>query len=130
MKESPVSPGAIDPVCGMTVVPARAAGSHPHAGQTYFFCSRQCLEKFKADPLRYLRKPEPFSGGLVQLGGLEPPTTRARAAATPPPSDDVVYTCPMHPEVRQRGPGSCPKCGMALEPEMVTEDEGPNPELV
>src|SRR5262245_48060942 len=116
MKESPVSPGAIDPVCGMTVIPARAAGSHRHAEQTYFFCSRHCLEKFKSEPLRYLQKAE-ASPALVQLGGLDPPKTPARAPTTPRPSDDVVYTCPMHPEVRQRGPGSCPKCGMALEPE-------------
>jgi P-type Cu+ transporter len=118
----------IDPVCGMTVVPARAAGSHTHGGETYYFCSRHCVDKFKADPSRYLEKQTPPSA-LFQIGGLQPatmPSPEALAGASP----DAVYTCPMHPEVRQKGWGSCPKCGMALEPETVTAEEGPNPELV
>src|SRR5688572_8440044 len=100
-----------DPVCGMDVVPGDAAGgSAEHAGTTYWFCSPSCREKFTADPARYL--------------------TPAAPPATGATSDDRIYTCPMHPEVRQRGPGSCPKCGMALEPEAPTADEGPNAELV
>src|SRR5687768_2361935 len=102
---------ATDPVCGMDVVPGDAAGgSAEHAGTTYWFCSPGCHEKFTADPARYL--------------------TPAAPPATGATSDDPIYTCPMHPEVRQRGPGSCPKCGMALEPEAPTADEGPNAELV
>lgn len=124
MKEthSTASSTVIDPVCGMKVDPARAAGSHQHRGHTYFFCARSCLEKFRSDPSKYLEKPTPAST-LIQIGGLTgPPATTA--------VEDVIYTCPMHPEIRQRGPGSCPKCGMALEPEMATDDEGPNPELI
>jgi Cu+-exporting ATPase len=110
---------AIDPVCKMTVDPARAAGSHRYEGETYYFCNKRCLEKFQADPQRYLLKQETTSD-FFQIGPLQPVET----------SEDVIYTCPMHPEVQQKGAGSCPKCGMALEPEMVAQDEGPNPELV
>jgi len=97
----------IDPVCGMDVTPGDAAGgSAAHAGTTYWFCNPGCRERFVADPARFLHP--------QQAGG----------------KDTRVYTCPMHPEVRQVGPGSCPKCGMALEPLEVTADEGPNHELV
>ena len=96
-----------DPVCGMNVNPARAKHRHEYQGQVYHFCCGGCLGKFAADPERY-------------LGELRP------AAPVKP---DAVYTCPMHPEVRQVGPGSCPICGMALEPEDATADLGPNPEL-
>jgi P-type Cu+ transporter len=101
-----------DPVCGMKVVPGEAAGGHAdHAGRTYWFCSPRCREKFTAEPDRYVKPPV--------------------APAPPPAVDDRIYTCPMHPEVRQKGPGTCPKCGMALEPEAPTaEDEGPNAELI
>jgi Cu+-exporting ATPase len=98
----------IDPVCGMTVEPASAAGSHVHDGKTYYFCSTHCVDRFRADPARYLS---------------------ASAAPAPAPAG-TMYTCPMHPEVRQNHPGACPKCGMALEPETATADEGPNPELL
>ncbi len=99
----------IDPVCGMTVEPATAAGSYEHRGTRYYFCNPSCLSRFKADP-------ESF---------LEPRADAAQAAGS-----DVLYTCPMHPEVVQQGPGACPKCGMALEPMTVSADDGPNPELV
>ena len=89
--------GVVDPVCGMTVDPADAAGSAELAGQTYYFCSRSCLERFQAAPEKYV-------GGAATL-----PAPAAGPSA-------VEYTCPMHPEVRHPGPGSCPKCGMALEP--------------
>jgi len=104
-----------DPVCGMDVVPEQAAGgSAEHAGTTYWFCNLGCREKFIADPARYLA-PSP----------APPPAPGA------PVADARIYTCPMHPEVRQVGPGACPKCGMALEPvEPLGTDEGPNPELV
>ena len=101
----------IDPVCGMDVTPGDAAGgSAEHAGTTYWFCNPGCRERFIADPARYLHPPA--------------------ASASTSPKDTRIYTCPMHPEVRQVGPGSCPKCGMALEPLEVTADEGPNHELV
>src|ERR1051325_1579811 len=100
--------GARDPVCGMTVDPATAKHRHDRAGQTYYFCSAGCRTKFAADPTKYLDKHPP--------------------AATPAPAG-TIYTCPMHPEVRQTGPGSCPICGMALEPEITSADAGPNPEL-
>ena len=96
-----------DPVCGMDVKERAAGGSVAHSGTTYWFCSPGCREKFVVDPTRYLGPPR-----------------------TPVP-DTRTYTCPMHPEVRQIGPGSCPKCGMALEPVAVTSaEEGPNAELV
>ena len=86
----------VDPVCGMTITPADAAGHLEHRGRTYYFCAANCLERFRANP-------EAFLAGA-------PPAPRAAAAP------GVTYTCPMHPEVRQQGPGACPKCGMALEP--------------
>ena len=88
---------AIDPVCGMTVGKQTAAGSLQHDGQTYFFCSSHCLESFRNDPSQVRRNSAP----LVSLKSLQ--------------KSDGGYTCPMHPEVRQAQPGSCPKCGMALE---------------
>ena len=93
----------------MAVDPAKSPHHAEHAGTAYHFCGAGCRSKFVADPDRYL-KPE---------------------AAAPAPSarPDAVYTCPMHPEVRQLGPGACPICGMALEPVEVTADAGPNPEL-
>ena len=107
-----VSEGAAtvtDPVCGMTVDPAKTAHHAEHAGQTYHFCSAGCRTKFVANPNAYLGdKPKP-----------EP-------TATP----GAIWTCPMHPQIRQEGPGTCPICGMALEPEEPSLDDGPNPELV
>ena len=100
-----------DPVCGMDVVPGQAAGgSAEYAGSTYWFCSESCRTKFVADPTRYVKI--------------------APAAAPKAAADDRIYTCPMHPQIRQKGPGSCPICGMALEPLTVTADEGPDPEPV
>ena len=87
----------IDPVCGMTIDPADAAGHVDYRGHTYYFCNPQCLEQFQADPERF----------------LDPARREAAASAAP---TGVEYTCPMDPEVRQHGPGACPKCGMALEP--------------
>ncbi len=109
----------IDPVCGMSVDPARAAGSVEYAGKTYYFCSTHCVLKFQADPEHYLRPPAPV---LFQLGAA---SRNAETAATA-----AEYTCPMHPEVVSDRPGPCPKCGMALEPRTVTLDEGPNSEEI
>jgi Cu+-exporting ATPase len=104
-----VAQPAKDPVCGMTVDPATAKQRAEHAGKTYYFCSAGCRAKFASDPAKY----------------LEPAPT---PAATAPAG--TIYTCPMHPEVRQVGPGTCPICGMGLEPEVATAETGPNPELV
>ncbi len=92
----------LDPVCGMEVAPVDAAGSFEYRGHTYLFCNPGCLEKFKANPEQFLA-----------------PKIPARVRATTSP-DQREYTCPMDPEVRQKGPGACPKCGMALEPVSVT----------
>ncbi len=100
----------VDPVCGMTISPADSVGTVDYRGQTYYFCAESCLEQFKADPEQFLDAER-----------------RAAAAAALP--TDVEYTCPMHPEVRQIGPGTCPKCGMALEPTVDTGVEERNPEL-
>lgn len=103
--------GEIDPVCGMTVDPSTAAAKYDHAGKTYYFCCSHCLEKFRRDPERY----------------LDPERQSLSSEAPAPPGSK--YTCPMHPEIVQDGPGSCPKCGMALEPMEPTADELPDPEL-
>ncbi|MGH9175876.1 MAG: heavy metal translocating P-type ATPase, partial [Vicinamibacterales bacterium] len=100
----------VDPVCGMTISPADAAGHLDHNGHTYYFCSNSCLEQFRADPERF----------------IDPAQAQKAAAAAEPAAE---YTCPMHPEIRQIGPGSCPICGMALEPVTVTLDDRPNEEL-
>jgi Cu+-exporting ATPase len=99
---------ATDPVCGMKVNPLTSPHHAAHDARDFHFCSAGCRAKFVADPARY----------------LEP-----RAPETPAPAG-TIYTCPMHPEIRQEGPGSCPICGMALEPEIITAESGPNPELV
>jgi len=102
---------AKDPVCGMNVDPATAKHSAEHQGSTYYFCSGGCRAKFVADPARYLASPE----------------SRPEPKLVP---EGTIYTCPMHPEIRQVGPGSCPICGMALEPLTVTAEAGPNEELI
>ncbi len=100
---------AIDPICGMTVDRATAKHMTRHDGQRLYFCSGRCMEKFEAEPEKY---------------------PGDRPAPEPMP-EGTIYTCPMHPEIEQVGPGDCPICGMALEPKGVpTGDEGPNPELV
>ena len=97
-----------DPVCGMSVDPTATAHRASHDDQDYFFCSAGCQTKFVADPERYLKP----------------------AAEPAPAIPGVIYTCPMHPEIRQEGPGSCPICGMALEPETVAAVAPPNHELI
>ncbi len=100
----------IDPVCGMTVK-ADTTLRHTHAGEEYLFCNPRCLEKFRTDPEKYLAPAD------------------APRAAEPPPPPGTMYICPMDPEIRQDRPGTCPKCGMALEPEMPSLDDTENPEL-
>jgi Cu+-exporting ATPase len=106
------SPKHVDPVCGMTVDPGTAAGSYDYKGTTYYFCNPSCLVRFKKDPDVYLKPPA------------------ERPAPAMPASGTLEYTCPMHPEIVKDGPGSCPICGMALEPRTASLDDRPNPELV
>ncbi len=119
---------AKDPVCGMSVDPATAKHKTEHAGTAYYFCRAGCRTKFVADPARYLAKPA--QGHAHDHGQSAHHAGHTAAANTKPQAADAIYTCPMHPEVRQVGPGNCPICGMALEPETVTADTGPNPELI
>ncbi|MBS0252900.1 MAG: heavy metal translocating P-type ATPase [Proteobacteria bacterium] len=99
---------AKDPVCGMSVDPATAKHRAEHEGKSYYFCSAGCRTKFLADPAKYLNPAD------------------ARTEDVPA---GTIYTCPMHPQIRQVGPGSCPICGMALEPEIVSAEAQPNAEL-
>src|ERR1700733_2243264 len=101
---------ATDPVCGMTVDPAKTPHRHSHGGRDFFFCSAGCCGKFIADPTKYLNK--------------------EAAKAEPAAPTGTIYTCPMHPQIRQIGPGSCPICGMALEPASVSAEAPPNHELI
>ena len=108
-----------DPVCGMNV-DSRTAQHHHELGETtYFFCSARCLEKFRANPEHYLNPP-----------ATDPAITHPAMGALPQAAEGTVWTCPMHPEIRRDAPGSCPICGMALEPLEPTLEEGPNPELI
>jgi len=100
----------IDPVCGMKVDPHTAMHKAEFGGRTVYFCSAGCASKFKSDPLKY-----------VGDGAKKP---------AEPVLEGTIYTCPMHPEIRQIGPGSCPICGMALEPVLASAETGPNPELI
>ncbi len=98
----------------MHVAPDRAAGTHEHGGTTYYFCAVSCRDRFRQDPQKY----------------LAPKPTPAATAAPDLTDNSRLYTCPMHPEVQQHGPGSCPKCGMALEPMVASLDDAADPELV
>ena len=119
-------PLARDPVCGMSVDPATAMHKAEHAGATYYFCCGGCREKFVADPARFLAQP-----AHAPAAHAHGHAHHASAAPSPKPAPPgAIYTCPMHPEVRQDNPGSCPICGMALEPETPTEATGPSEELV
>ena len=107
------TPAVIDPVCGMTVDPDSSAGSYEYKSKTYYFCSQHCLHKFREDPERFLNKSsEPLTSKPVGIQRESKPAAAAPVGQT--------YTCPMHPEVRQDKLGSCPKCGMAIEPIVAT----------
>src|SRR5215467_11406462 len=101
----------IDPVCGMSVDPEHAAGSFDYQGKTYYFCSTHCVHRFRDNPDSFLHKPQPIA------------ITRQSTTS------NQKYTCPMHPEIIRDGPGSCPICGMALEPVTVSLQEEENQEL-
>ncbi len=126
----------IDPVCKMFVMPETAAASYEHNGTTYYFCMPGCKVKFAANPEKYLEAipdskfqieanhPHDLSNSS-EAGNLESGIRNPESA-----SDAVEYTCPMHPEIVQIGPGSCPKCGMALEPKEISLDDQPDPEFI
>ena len=118
---APAAHGGVvtDPVCGMTVDTRTARHQYELSGTTYSFCSAGCLEKFRANPDRYLNPT--ITGPAVQ----QPAT-----GALPQAAEGTIWTCPMHPQIRRNGPGQCPICGMALEPLEPTQEEGPNPELI
>ncbi|HWQ38332.1 MAG TPA: heavy metal translocating P-type ATPase [Burkholderiales bacterium] len=134
-----------DPVCGMTVDPAKAAGSFDYQGKTYLFCSKHCLAKFKAEPAKYADSANaaapvaaptsakytcPMHPEVVQVGpGSCPKCGMALVPMVPAAPVAAEYTCPMHPEIRSDRPGSCPKCGMALVPVAGAQAEEENAEL-
>jgi P-type Cu+ transporter len=108
-RQATTQDGVRDPVCGMLVDPHTTQHRHQHEGRTYYFCSGGCRSKFVAEPTKYLTKPSQ-SDERIPVG--------------------AIYTCPMHPQIRQVGPGACPICGMALEPVLATAEAGPNAELI
>ena len=111
-----------DPVCGM---PVTVVSTHhlAHEGRPYYFCSARCQSKFAADPLAYLAKTAVATAPVTSAAAATKP-------ATEPSPVQAIYTCPMHPEIRQDHPGNCPKCGMTLEPVMPSlDDDGEDPEL-
>ena len=113
-----------DPVCGMVVTP-QTPHTLKHQGTPVFFCSAGCQNKFAANPAKY-----PVSAADThEADPVAVPSSTLTTAKLEPVADGATYTCPMHPEVRQDKPGACPKCGMALEPEMPTLEEGESPEL-
>src|SRR5689334_15580743 len=105
--DAPAPGSVIDPVCGMSVDPKTTPHKAAYKGENYYFCSAGCRTKFAGNPRKYLapRESEPVVEG-------------------------AIYTCPMHPDIRQQSPGACPICGMALEPEMVSAEAAPNEELI
>jgi Cu+-exporting ATPase len=128
MSSQAVNPQAAkDPVCGMTVDPATAKHTAENAGTKYYFCCAGCADKFKANPEKYLKTLAAL--GLVTLA-IPAATQNRKADDQRPKTEDHSYTCPMHPEIVRSKPGSCPICGMALEPRTVTASgEEDNPEL-
>src|SRR3984957_3600237 len=117
---------AKDPVCGMSVDPATANHRAEHGGKTFVFCSGRCREKFVTDPARFVAAPAHAAAGAAHghAHGASP------APSPTPGLPSAIYTCPMHPQIRQDHPGACPICGMALEPEVATAATGPSAEFV
>jgi P-type Cu+ transporter len=136
---TPAPKEVVDPVCGMTIDPADAVGHIDYQGQTYFFCAESCLQRFKADPARYVESGQPpvESALLVARGTHSPDFQQPSSPRTSPiptpdsriPVGSTKWTCPMHPEIVRDAPGACPICGMALEPLTITAEEPENEEL-
>jgi Cu+-exporting ATPase len=123
---------AVDPVCGMTVDPTRAAATVDHNGTSYYFCSKGCAAKFTADPQKYLsgHREAMAAPQVLTIGGLKRSPPRTVSGTEPGTKPGTDWVCPMDPEVVSDRPGACPKCGMALEPRVATLTDAPNPELV
>jgi Cu+-exporting ATPase len=113
---------SVDPVCGMTVQPDSAAGSFEYRGKTYYFCSQHCLGKFRQQPERFLNQ--------TAAAPIPIAISRSQPVASVERTEKIEYTCPMHPQIVRDRPGSCPICGMALEPRTISAAEEVNPELV
>ncbi len=152
-RNSPPAAEAVDPVCGMTVNPETAVGSYEYEGVTYYFCAVGCLDKFRQNPEQFrvqgsefrvqISKPEIHEGHShhevpepdqqplnAEHGTLNSPSANSEPETLNSAAEAAVeYTCPMHPEIVQIGPGSCPICGMALEPKAITLEDEPDPEL-
>ena len=141
---SPASDDVVDPVCGMTISKANAAGSSDYGGTTYYFCNPSCKTKFDANPAAYSGgkrpEPKPAPAGATYVCPMDPEVRQEKPGACPKcgmalepemvtaPATKTEWTCPMHPEIVRDAPGSCPICGMALEPRTITLEED-NPEL-
>jgi heavy metal translocating P-type ATPase len=122
-RDARTPPTVKDPVCGMDVDPATSGHHLEHDGETFYFCSAGCKARFETSPGVY-------TGQDRSQGQDRAQAQHGAPAARVPEGGSAEYTCPMHPEIRQAGPGSCPICGMALEPVLVTADTGPNAELI
>ena len=136
----------IDPVCGMTIDADDAAGDLEYKGQTYYFCSAHCEERFRSAPATFVDPVTPpvaeAAAGTIYVCPMHPEVRQSGPGACPKcgmalepdlstvPQTRVEYTCPMHPEIVRDAPGACPICGMALEPRTVGLEDGPNPELI
>src|SRR5215213_5655019 len=120
----------IDPVCKMPVTPETAAAQYEYEGKTYYFCNSGCKTKFAAEPQKFLLSREARSSLDGSAASAHPVVDRTETTENIERTEqtDIAYTCPMHPEIVQLGPGSCPICGMALEPKEVTLDDRPDPE--
>jgi Cu+-exporting ATPase len=116
------APNGKDPVCGMVVDPQKTAAKVLHAGNTYYFCSPRCAERFQAGPGKFLVSPG--TAGMEDNSAIAAPL----AADADTKAKNIRYTCPMHPEIVKIGPGTCPICGMALEPMDVVSEQQPDPE--
>ena len=118
---------AIDPVCGMSVAAESAAGTLDHAGQTYYFCSQRCLEKFKADSSKYIKSAQALPNEEQRASSAAVPLPTGHPGVQP--DSRAEYVCPMHPEIVRSEPGNCPICGMALEPRTISAEPEENHEL-
>ncbi len=123
-----ISATSVDPVCGMTVNPETAAGTYEYQGKNYYFCNTHCLNKFRAEPERYLNGTSGAS--IVSLQRHQPAADSSNQSAIGNRQSKITYTCPMHPEIVRDAPGACPICGMALEPMTISLEQEANPELV
>lgn len=131
----PAAEPHIDPVCKMLVMPETAAASYEHEGTTYYFCMPGCKVKFAADPDKFLSEPPAGGNSDTESEGHGDTETGSNGVPASPRLDvsastEIEFTCPMHPEIVQIGPGSCPKCGMALEPKEISLDDQPDPEFI